>query len=117
MSLKLYPIQNDIMNAKKIGESLMSAYLITEIEVLDPTGYETYRSAVGATLAQFGGEFLVRGGNIEILEGVWHPKRIVMCKFESLQTAKDWYHSEEYQQVKKLRESTAKMNIVAVDGA
>jgi uncharacterized protein (DUF1330 family) len=40
-----------------------------------------------------------------------------MCKFESLQTAKDWYHSKEYQRVKKLRESTAKMNIVAVDGA
>ena len=55
----------------------MAAYLITEIEVTDPKGYEEYRARVGKSLEQFGARFLVRGGEIDVLEGNWpvgeHP--------------------------------------------
>jgi len=94
----------------------MPAYVITEIEVTDPAGYEEYRSRVGKSLEKYGAKFLVRGGEIEVLEGDWQPKRMVMCVFESMDKAREWYHSDEYREMKKIREHTARMNMVAVEG-
>ncbi len=94
----------------------MPAYLITEIEVTDPKGYEEYRSRVGQSLEAYGAKFLVRGGDIEVLEGEWQPKRIVMCVFDSIDKAREWYQSDAYRELKKIRENTARMKMVAVEG-
>lgn len=51
----------------------MSAYLIAEITVTDPVGYEKYRAKVGASLSNYNAKFLVRAGAIENLEGSWSP--------------------------------------------
>ncbi len=53
----------------------MSAYAIAEIDVLDPAAYEEYRAKVPATIAQYGGKYVARGGKTEPLEGGWTPKR------------------------------------------
>ena len=94
----------------------MPAYLITEIEVTDPKGYDEYRARVGKSLQEYGARFLVRGGEIEVLEGDWQPKRMVMCVFDSLDKAREWYNSDGYQELKRLRQGTATMNMVAVEG-
>lgn len=94
----------------------MSAYLIAEITVLDPDGYEEYRAIVGASLANYGAKFLIRGGEIENIEGGWAPQRLVMCEFPDMDTIHKWYASEEYQKAKKIRKDTAIFNIVAVTG-
>ena len=74
----------------------MPAYLISQIEVHDPQGYEEYRKLVGASLAKYGGKFVARGGKVDVLEGNWRPKRVVICEFESLARAREWYDSPEY---------------------
>jgi len=94
----------------------MPAYVITEIEVTDPKGYEEYRARVGQSLEQYGARFLVRGGEIDVLEGDWQPKRIVMCVFDSMDKARQWYDSDGYRELKQLRQNTATMNMVAVEG-
>jgi uncharacterized protein (DUF1330 family) len=94
----------------------MSAYLIAEITVIDPVGYEKYRAKVGTSLANYNAKFLVRGGTIENLEGGWSPQRLVMCEFPDMKTIREWYASEEYQEIKKLRDDTAAFNIVSVSG-
>ena len=94
----------------------MPVYVITEIEVTDPKGYEEYRSRVGQSLERYGAKFVVRGGNIEKLEGSWNPKRLVMCTFDSMEKVQVWYNSDEYQELKRVRENTARMNMVAVEG-
>jgi uncharacterized protein (DUF1330 family) len=66
----------------------MPAYLISQIEVHDPQGYDEYRKLVGPSLAKYGGKFVVRGGRIEVLEGNWAPKRIVVCEFASADRAR-----------------------------
>ena len=43
----------------------MAAYLIINVSVKDTTGFEAYRQAVPATIAQYGGRYLVRGGKLE----------------------------------------------------
>ena len=56
----------------------MSAYVIVEIDIVDPAGYEEYKKLAGATVEKYGGEYIVRGGAAETLEGDWDPKRIVV---------------------------------------
>jgi uncharacterized protein (DUF1330 family) len=94
----------------------MPAYLIVETDIHDPEQYKQYTSAVPATIAQFGGRFVVRGGAHEVLEGDWDPTRLVMLEFEDMATLKRWFASPEYQAVKALREGAATLRVVAVEG-
>jgi uncharacterized protein (DUF1330 family) len=94
----------------------MPAYLISQIEVHDPIGYEEYRRLVVPSLAKYGGKFVVRGGKIEVLEGTWAPKRVVICEFESADRAREWYHSPEYKPAMNIRQKTASAQIIVVDG-
>lgn len=95
----------------------MSAYMIVDIEIYDPAAYDEYRKVVGATLEQYGGKFVVRGGKIDVLEGSWNPKRIVVLEFESAAHARQWYDSEEYRVPKQIRMRASKGNIIVVEGA
>ena len=94
----------------------MSAYVIVEIDVTDPVGYEEYKKQAGATVAQHGGKYIGRGGKTEVLEGDWKPKRIVVLQFESMQRAKEWLNCEEYRKPRKMRHGTAKTNMILVEG-
>ena len=95
----------------------MPAYLITEIEVLDPIRYEDYKKMVPPTLAQYEGKFLVRGGRVETIEGSWSPTRVVIVEFPSAEKAKAWWSSPEYAEAKALRHATAKTEMILVEGA
>ena len=81
----------------------MPAYFIVDNEVTDPAGFEEYRKQVPGTVEQYGGKFLVRGGQVQALEGDWKPKRIVVTEFPSIEQARRWYDSEEYRALKALR--------------
>ena len=94
----------------------MSAYLVVEIEVLDKDRYETYKRLVLPSIAAYGGRFLVRGGNVETLEGTWSPKRLIILEFTSVAQAKAWWGSAEYEEAKALRQATARTQMVVVEG-
>jgi uncharacterized protein (DUF1330 family) len=94
----------------------MPAYFIVDIDVTDSTAFEEYRKAVPATVETYGGKFLVRGGRMEVVEGSWRPKRVVVTEFPSLEQAKRWYDSEEYRALKALRLRTSKENVILVEG-
>lgn len=65
----------------------MPAYVINDMEITDPVLFEEYRMLSPATVAQYGGRFLVRGGRCETLEGDWSPKRLVILEFPSVEQA------------------------------
>jgi uncharacterized protein (DUF1330 family) len=94
----------------------MAAYVIVEIEVVDPVGYEEYKELAGASVKKYGGKYIVRGGATEVLEGDWKPKRIVLLEFESMQRARDWLNCEEYCEPRKMRHRTARTNMILVEG-
>jgi uncharacterized protein (DUF1330 family) len=94
----------------------MSAYIIVDIDIHDGAGLEAYRKQVPATIAKYGGRFIVRGGKFETLEGQWHPKRLVVLEFPSVEQAKRWYDSEEYRPLKAMRFKASKSNLVLVEG-
>ena len=94
----------------------MSAYLIAEVEVTDPAVFEQYRAGVPATIAAYGGKYLVRGGALEALEGTWQPKRVILLQFDSMARLKEWYQSKEYAPLIALRKAGAKTNVIAIEG-
>ena len=94
----------------------MPAYVIVETNITDPEQYQQYKDASPHAVAAGGGQFLVRGGELTVLEGDWHPSRLVMLEFEDLAAAKRWYESEVYQDAKQLREGAAHLRMVAVQG-
>jgi uncharacterized protein (DUF1330 family) len=94
----------------------MPAYVIVEIDIVVPVGYEEYKKLAGATVEKHGGRYIVRGGPVETLEGDWNPKRIVILEFESMQRAKEWLNCEEYREPRKMRHRTAKTKMILVEG-
>ena len=94
----------------------MPAYVINDMVVTDPVLFEEYKKLSPATVAQYGGRFLARGGRIETLEGTWSPKRVVILEFPSMAQAQAWSDSPEYAPAKRLRQMSAKSNMVMVEG-
>ena len=94
----------------------MSAYVVVDVEVTDPAGFDEYRSQVPATIARYGGRYIVRGGEMETLEGTWAPKRVVILEFPDRAAAKAWWSSSEYAAAKALRQRCARTELIIVDG-
>lgn len=94
----------------------MPAYVIVETDITDPGRYQQYKAASPAAIAAGGGRFLVRGGELTVLEGDWHPSRLVVLEFDDLAAAERWYSSQGYQEAKKLRDGAAHLRMVAVQG-
>lgn len=95
----------------------MKGYVIADVDVQDPDAYADYRKGVLATVEAYGGRFLVRGGEVEALEGDWAPGRIVVLEFESPERARAWYDSDEYRDLKALRRAASSGKLLLVAGA
>ena len=94
----------------------MPAYVIVETDITDPKQYERYKEASPGAVHAGGGRFIVRGGELRVLEGDWSPSRLVVLEFPDLEAAKRWYDSPEYVEARKLREGAAELRMVAVQG-
>ncbi|MEP6895956.1 MAG: DUF1330 domain-containing protein [Chloroflexota bacterium] len=94
----------------------MTAYVIVDIEVTDPVGYEEYKKLAPAIIEAFGGKYLARGGRTETLEGDWLPNRLVILQFESFEQAKKWIDSSEYSEARKMRLATTNSKMVVIEG-
>jgi uncharacterized protein (DUF1330 family) len=93
------------------------AYVIVEMKVTDPEQYKQYMAAAPATIKDHGGEYLVRGGRHEALEGDWQPARVAVLKFPSYEQAKAWYDEGGYRRVREKRAgATEYFNMILVEG-
>ena len=95
----------------------MAAYILAEIEITNPEGYKEYTKAVPATIAKYGGRFLIRGGASEALEGEWPQRRRVLLEFPSMDAARQWWHSPEYEKPKAMRQAASKGRLLLIEGA
>ena len=94
----------------------MPAYVIATVTVNDPAKFNKYGHQAAITVEQYGGKYLVRGGIVELVEGDWNPKRIVVLEFPTMEKAKIWYNSTEYHDVKQMRFESADTNLLFADG-
>ncbi len=94
----------------------MPAYIIVEVDVHHLSDYEEYKKLTPASIAAFGGKFIVRGGNTQTLEGDWNPQRIVVVEFPTVERANEWWSSPEYAPAKEIRQRTATSKMIVVEG-
>ena len=94
----------------------MKAYVIANIDVTNPAGYEDYKEGAAASIKQYGGRYIARGGRTEVLEGDVNPKRIALIEFPDAESARRWYGSPEYQAVLPRRLQNSIGNLVLVEG-
>jgi uncharacterized protein (DUF1330 family) len=94
-----------------------AAYIIVDMLITDMAQYQQYMAVAPAAVAAAGGEYLVRGGRFEVLEGQWQPSRIAMLRFPSYETARAFYDAEMYRAARARREgATEFFNMVLVEG-
>jgi uncharacterized protein (DUF1330 family) len=95
----------------------LAAYIIADVDVKDAKAFEAYKQPTAASVAKYGGRFLIQTSTPEVLEGTWRPKRFVVLEFPSAEAARRWYDSEEYREAKALRLQHADSKLLLVDGA
>jgi uncharacterized protein (DUF1330 family) len=95
----------------------MPAYVLSEVEILDEMLADRYRPIAAASIAQYGGRYLVRGGAIDVVEGDWPSnKRVVIVEFPTMERARAWYASAEYAEALRLRHTALNRRLIFVDG-
>jgi uncharacterized protein (DUF1330 family) len=94
----------------------MPAYFISDLTVRDASAIKTYRHRAAASIAQYGGRYLARGGKVETIEGQWSPRSIVIVEFPDIDRARAWYRSPEYARALEVRDQALRRNLILVDG-
>ena len=94
----------------------MSGYVIVTAEVRDEPLYAEFVKRVPEAVAQHGGEYLVRGRNIEQVSGGWTTNRVVVIRFDSLEQARTFLDSPELSEIKDIRDESADVKAILVEG-
>lgn len=94
---------------------MMPGYVIAEVDVTDPATFQKYAEKAPGTIAQYGGHYVIRGGKFDSIEGD-APKRFVVIQFDSVEKAKAWEDSPEYEAIKPIRHSSAKSRVFIMEG-
>ena len=94
----------------------MAAYVVVQIAVEDPIAYEEYKALAPASIAAYGGRYVVRGGRSEVLEGSWQPSRLVILEFPTADRARAWWGSAEYAPAKAIRQRCARTEMLLIEG-
>src|SRR6266481_2770933 len=94
----------------------MPAYVISELEVRDAAGIETYRTLAAKSIAQYGGRYLVRGGAASTTAGGAPPKKNVVVEFPSMERLREWYASPEYAEALKVRQTALDRRLIFIEG-
>jgi uncharacterized protein (DUF1330 family) len=91
-------------------------FSVVDIEVRDAAAFSRYVQGHMPSLNAAGGQFLAAGGRIEVIEGQWRPRRVVLHRWPSPQAFRDWYASEAYRPWKELRHAVSSANVALVAG-
>jgi uncharacterized protein (DUF1330 family) len=94
----------------------MAAYLVVDIDVTNPAQFEEYKKLAPAAIAKYNGRYIIRGGAYEVIEGNWKPQRLTIVEFDSMEKAKAFYTSPEYQTAIKARAGAANFKALLVQG-
>ena len=95
----------------------MACYLLVDTKLNDPEGYEAYKAKAKPIVESYGGKYLARGGELEVLEDdLWSPTRLVIIEFPDKAAAMAFANSDEYAPVRALRHQSADCTLVLVEG-
>jgi uncharacterized protein (DUF1330 family) len=91
------------------------AYLVVDARSSDPARMADYRRLAQIAVDSFGGRYLVRGGDYQVLEGNWRPARLVVVEFPSMVAAKSFYDSPEYVAAREARAGVSDFDMLLAE--
>ena len=94
----------------------MTAYIISRVSISDGEAMAGYMAAAPESVHAYGGEYLVRTGEITVLEGEAPYERVVVVRFPDKESALAWYHSDAYRDLRDVRWKSAEAHIICVPG-
>jgi uncharacterized protein (DUF1330 family) len=94
----------------------MAAYIVSRVNIRDREAMQRYMAEAPATVAAFGGRYLVRGNDVQALEGAWEHERMVVVEFPDKSAALAWYESDVYRPLRDLRHAGAETVILLANG-
>tara|TARA_B110000116_G_C16669900_1_gene505720 strand:- start:316 stop:606 length:291 start_codon:yes stop_codon:yes gene_type:complete len=95
---------------------MSAGYVIAQLKVKNPENYKEYVNKVSKVVEKFGGEYLVRSGEYQVVEGEDNFPRIVIIKFPTYEKALEWYNSDEYKPVKDIRLANSEGSNIIIKG-
>jgi uncharacterized protein (DUF1330 family) len=93
-----------------------AVYLVVDVTVTDPLLFQQYVDGHQASVARYGGRFLVAAGRTEVIEGDWNPAILVIHEWPTRAAFHAWYGSEDYRPWHEIRLRSARINAILVDG-
>ncbi len=93
----------------------MGAFMFIQAEITDPTRFMEYAKRTPALVEKFGGRYRSMRGEVEQLEGKTDNRKIVVSEWPSMDAARRFWHSEEYAEIKKLRDGAAEVDVHLVE--
>jgi uncharacterized protein (DUF1330 family) len=105
-----------VIHAQQAKAAPGPGYVIAEVDVHDAATFAKYGAKVPDTLKSYNGHYLVRGGKIEGVEGQAPKDRFVIIAFDSVEKARAWENSPEYEAIKPIRHSSATSRVFIVEG-
>jgi len=96
---------------------MSKAYVLVDTKISNLENYEIYKSKAKPIAEKFGGKYLTRGGEMDVVQNdLWSPTRLVLVEFPSIDNARAFHNSEDYADVKKLRLENAESTLVILEG-
>jgi uncharacterized protein (DUF1330 family) len=92
------------------------AYVLSDVRLKDDAAARAYRELAATSIAHHGGRYVVRGGELQVLEGDWRPRMLVIAEFPTRAAAEGWYRSAEYAKALAHRDAALERNLIMVDG-
>ena len=93
----------------------MGAYMIIKANITDPEQFLEYAKLAPALVAKYGGRYRSMRGEVEQLEGNPDNRKVVVSEWPSMDTAREFWNSDEYRELKKLREGAAEIDVHLVE--
>ena len=94
----------------------MSAYMVVQATVTKPEQFAEYAQRMPALVEKFGGKYLALGGEVEKLEGDWGYQALVISEWPSMDAARTMWHSDEYAELKKVRQGAVDVSVLLTEG-
>ncbi|MEU9984103.1 DUF1330 domain-containing protein [Streptomyces sp. NPDC050856] len=95
----------------------MSMYVVIDLDIDDPAGFQRYVDAVTPLIEKAGGRNIVTDDNCLVLEGDWRPSTLVVHEFPTREAVRAFWDAPEYQPLKALRRQYSTVNVVVGEGS
>ncbi|MBL4800259.1 MAG: DUF1330 domain-containing protein [Emcibacter sp.] len=97
----------------------MTAYMVILAEINDRDSFTQYAAKAAGLVAEFGGEYVANGaGESQCLEGDWPEEtRLVISKWLSMEKARNFWNSPDYQEIKQLRQGNSTVRVRLIEGS